>query len=94
MYRRIRDYAKDIALELTYKQKIELLSSQWFLDYGEYYIPEKLKNIADRKELTEALVKEFVSDNFAEIISDYMVNVLSSESQYDFGFDITSIIVG
>lgn len=94
MYRRIRDYAKDIALELTYNQKIELLSSQWFLANSEYYIPEELKNITDRKELTEALVKKFVSDNFAEIISDFMVNILSSESQFEFGFDITSIIVG
>lgn len=87
----ILEFTRKVAKSLTAYQKEQILRSEWFADCSDEYIPENMTGINDVDELIDRLQTVFTDNDFAEILTDYIIDTISSNSDCDFGFDITTI---
>ena len=87
----IIEFMRKAAKSLTDYQKEQVLRSEWFANYSDNYIPDNLASIDDADELIDRLQAVFTDNDFAEILADYIIDTISSNSDMEFDFDITTL---
>lgn len=87
----IIEFTRKAAKSLTDYQKEQVLRSEWFANYSDNYIPDNLASIDDADELIDRLQAVFTDNDFAEILADYIIDTISSNSDMEFDFDITTL---
>lgn len=87
----IIEFMRKAAKSLTDYEKEQVLRSEWFANYSDNYIPDNLASIDDADELIDRLQAVFTDNDFAEILADYIIDTISSNSDMEFDFDITTL---
>lgn len=88
----IIEFTRKAVKSLTGYQKEQILRSEWFSDCSDNYIPDDMVSIDNADDLIDELQSVFTDNDYAEILTDYIIDTISSNSDDEFDFDITTLV--
>lgn len=88
----IIEFARKAVKSLTDYQKTQILRSEWFADRSDDYVPDDMVSIDNADDLIDELQSVFTDNDYAEILTDYIIDTISSNSDDEFDFNITTLV--
>lgn len=88
----IIEFVRKAVKSLTDYQKTQILRSEWFAGCSDDYIPDDMVSIDNADDLINELQSVFTDNDYAEILTDYIIDTISSNSDDEFDFDITTLV--